>query len=129
MLLPRAAPGAAGLYLADYGQRALSSQPAGATGSMVVQFPTVPDGEVWLVDRFVVSSTSTSATRARLYVDTADPSRLLDGSDAGNLDVADNSSPIQLLAGTALVIVWSGASLGAVGTARAQWSVMRRQAT
>lgn len=123
MLVPIQVLDASDWRVADYGQARRTSQPA-AGGVCSVTFAQVPDGELWLVDRIVVSATSTSYTRALVY-DGPD-GELRDGSDNGNLDVGDMASPIQLAAGDQLHVAWDGCSANSVGTAHAQWTVLRR---
>jgi len=114
--------------LADYAQAAAAADVD--AGTITVTFEQVPDGELWLVDRIVVSCTSTTATRALVYDgDPSDPRRIWDGTQSGNFDAADNASPIQLPAGSQLVVVWSDEpDPGSRGTAFAQWAIMRRPA-
>lgn len=98
---------------------ARSSQPA-AGGTMSVLFDPVPLDTSWQLERVVVSSTSSLPTRAYLFTDLADPRHLLDGTNSGNFDVADNTTPVTVGAGLALLVVWLGAADGAVGTVRVQ---------
>jgi hypothetical protein len=127
--VPAPAANAPGWSLADYG-RASRSADRDADGTITVEFDQVPDGELWLVDRIVVFCDSATLTRALVYDDAgAEPRSVRDGTQTGNFDVADNASPIQLEAGTQLVIVWSQSpDPGSTGTAFAQWSVLRRDA-
>jgi hypothetical protein len=111
--------------LADFGQ-ASKSDVAGVDGSIEVSFDQVPDGELWLVDRMVVSCDSAARTRALVYAGVVDVRALRDGTESGNFDVADMASPIQLRTGDQLVVAWSSATPGAAGVAFAQWTVLRR---
>lgn len=124
-VLPYQLAAAAQWKLVDYGRDELTSAPA-AGGKCRVEFEQVPPGELWLVDRVVVSCTSAVQTTALVYEDVEQPGRLRDGTPTGNLDTGDMSSPLQVPAGSALIVVWQNASTGAVGTAYLQWSVLRQ---
>jgi hypothetical protein len=82
----------------------------------VIEFNRVPNTETWLVDRAAISTDSTTATELRAYLDAELPLNLLDGSIAGNLDVADNNAPWRIPRGRKLLLVWTGASAGAVAS-------------
>jgi hypothetical protein len=109
----------------DYRQLVATSK-AAAGGIADAVLTQVPQDELWLLDRVVVVCTSSSTTSAFLYLNTADDRNVLDGTQVGNFDVADQSSPIQLPGGSTLLCRWAGASNGAVGTIRAQVTVMKQ---
>lgn len=125
-ILPVPAPSSAAQWVFDdYGQDYDSAVAAG--GVCEVDFGPVPQDQLWLLERVVVSCTSPAATSCTLYADTIDPSRALDYTPAGNFDVSDEACPVQLETGTTLLVVWSGATNGARGTARIQYRILRRQ--
>lgn len=125
-ILPRPAPSSAAQWVFDdYEQDYAVSKPA-AGGTCQVAFGPVPEDQLWLLERVTVACTSSTATTCTLYADVIDPGRVLDYTPTGNLDVADESCPIQLESGTTLLAVWSAASAGAVGTARVQFRILRR---
>lgn len=68
----------------------------------------VPPDQVWEYERFSVRCTSTATSAVRVYVGSEADANLVDGSDSGNLDVADNSAPVRVGPGEVLRIVWSG---------------------
>lgn len=125
MRLPRQIDSAAAWQLHDFAQRALTTKPA-AAGVCAVALGPVPQDELWLIDRMVVSNDSPTPTIAGIYLDSVDPARAIDGTLEGNFDVADLASAIQLPGGTALMCQWEGASDGATGTLRVQWQIMRK---
>lgn len=127
MRLPEHVFTAAAWRLHDFQQSYLTSKPATAAGLCRVELPTVPQDEVWLIDRMVVSTDSTTDTVAFFYLDAVDPTRGIDGTWWGNFDVADYASPIQLPGGVTLLCEWTGASVGTVGTLRVQYQLLRRQ--
>lgn len=127
MWLPTSTAPGAQWQLYDFKQVTLTSEPA-AEGRALVQHGPVPQDELWLIDRMVVSSDSITDTSAGVYVDTVDPGRAIDGTTVGNFDVADLAAPIQLAGGVALVCAWDNAAAGAVGTLRLQYQVLRRPA-
>lgn len=115
--------------LNDYRQVPASSGAAGAAGTCQVTFGPVPDNELWFLERLTVSCTSTTVSTCGVYLDLADPAHLLDWTPTGNSDIADEAAPIQVPSGSALLVVWANASVGAVGSARAQFTIMRRPAS
>lgn len=124
-ILPVPSSAALAWRLHDYKQLAAESGPA-ADGVMRVELPQLPQDELWLVHRIVVQSDSTTDTQARIYLDRPDPGRLVDGTRAGNFDVADMASPIQIPGSSVLVCEWSGASVGAIGAMHVQAIVLTR---
>jgi hypothetical protein len=126
VILPVSVAGtAAGWELVDYRQVQLTAT-AGDDGRAVVEVPPLSQDELWLVDHAVVACSSTAPTSVRWYQDTETPARLLDGSDAGNFDVADWPAGLQLVPGAALLVVWSGATAGAAAAVTMQARVLRR---
>lgn len=107
-----------------YSRTAISKAAAGGTATAT--FPAVPAGRLWLVERIVVSCTSSSATSAALYVDQVDALHLVEGTSAGNFDIADENSPLVIESLSVLTVVWTGASNGAVGTCRVQVRELQR---
>jgi hypothetical protein len=126
-ILPQPTASSAQWTFDDYSQDYEESAAAGAAGICQLEFGPVPEDQLWLLERITVSCSSAAATECTLYVDRNDPSRMLDYTPAGNSDVADESAPIQLPTGTTLLVVWDGASVGAIGTARVQFQVLRRR--
>lgn len=105
----------------------LKSDPAAAgSGTMSVTFAQVETGFLWSVQRAVVTSTSTTATRLRLYDSVVDPAFLLSGTNTGEYDEAEYPNGFLLDQGRQLVAVWTGASDGARGTVRLQVAVLGR---
>lgn len=127
MFLPVQSSAAGGWSLWDFRQETLSSPQATASGQQLyVTLGPVPQDELWLINRLVVSCDSSLDTTAGVYLDVIDPARAIDGTDTGNFDVADYASPLQLPGATAMVCAWEGAAAGAQGILRAQYQVMRK---
>ncbi len=127
VILPRAVGGSAtGWTLTDYIPAGRGVSEAAAGGSCSVLFDQIDPNELWLMTHAVISCTSSTPTSCRWYVDGIDPGRLLDGSDSGNFDVADWPMGLILGPSTALLVVWDGASDGAIGTFTLQAHVQRR---
>ncbi len=124
-VLPIPSSAALAWRLHDYKQLAAESQPAVA-GVMRAELPQLPQDELWLVHRIVVQSDSSTPTEARVYLDRPDPQRLVDGTRAGNFDVADMASPIQVPGSSVLICEWTGASVGATGAMHVQAIVLTR---
>jgi hypothetical protein len=129
VVLPQAVAGtAAGWVLTDFANPPqLVSAPAVA-GSCRVMLPALDLTERWSIDHAVVACTSPTPTSVRWYADVADAAHLLDGSNSGNFDVAEWPAGLQIAPGTSLLVVWSGAADGAVGTVTLQGRVYRRGA-
>ena len=127
MNLPQSSGSATQWALLEFRQKRASSTPA-ADGTCQLDFGQVEPDELWLVQRVVVSNTSSTPTICYLYETEVSDGRVLDGTRVGNFNVADNNSPIQVQGGETLVVRWLGASAGAVGTARVQLMVLKREA-
>lgn len=105
--------------------RTVTTKPA-AGGLATGQFQQVQAGRIWLVERIVVWCTSSSPTAAVFYTDTVQTASIVEGTSAGNFDIADENSPVVVDALSSLIVQWTGASNGAVGTARVQVREMMR---
>lgn len=126
VILPRQVRGSAsGWRLTDYVTLQGRSDPA-ADGRAVLELDQLRDDELLLVDHAVVACSSTTPTAVRWYTDDETPLKLLDGSASGNFDVADWPAGLQLAPSTALLVVWTGPSDGAIGVVTAQARVLRR---
>ena len=127
VILPQAVAGtAAGWVLTDFANPPqLISAPA-AGGTCRVALPTLDLTARWSIDHAVVACTSTTTTSVRWYADVVDAAHLLDGSGSGNFDVADWPAGLQLAPGSTLLVVWTGAEDGAIGTLTLQGRIYRR---
>lgn len=125
LTLPTALPTGAGSWtVTDYRREVLTSAPA-AGGVAVAYGPQLDNGEAWLIDRAVVSCTSSTATACRLYESTASPAFLLSGTASGAFDEADYPAGLLVPSGRQILAVWTGCSDGAVGTAGLQIRELR----
>lgn len=97
--------------------------PAGANGLITATYDPVPAGQLWKVERMTIECTSSTQTIALVYVGQAAPQNLVDGTEAGNLDFGEGV-PILVPGSLSLIIVWTGASVGAIGTVTAQYRVL-----
>lgn len=105
-------------------RRTIYSGAPDGTGTAQALLGPVPAGQQWRLERIIVSSTSSSSTKARVYADSTDPGHYLDpGTSTGNLDVAEYQYPPILLTGETLIVQWTGMSAGARGVAVVQWHV------
>jgi hypothetical protein len=118
-------PDGAALVVVDYRTVAASSAPA-AGGSCSLTLEPVDAGYLWLVQRITVLCTSTTPTTAYVYEGDPAPGNFRDGTSRGNLDVADEASPILVDSTRYLTVVWQGASAGAVGTVTVQYQLVKR---
>jgi hypothetical protein len=113
------------LLVVDY-RTVAASTPAAAGGTCSVTLDPVPAGYFWLVERITVLNTSSTATTAYVYEGDPAPGNFRDGTSRGNLDVADESSPILVDSTRYLTVLWTGASNGAVGTVTVQYQLVKR---
>lgn len=127
-LPPTRAAGDAGaaLSVVDYRSTSLTTDPAGPDGIMLATFDPVPPGNFWLLERITVSTTSTTGTRALVYAGAPSAGNFVDGTERGDLDTADEASPILIESSLSLLVIWTGASPGAVGTVRIQYQLVTR---
>lgn len=124
--LPTPVPSASGWGLSDYRWLTAQSSPAAADGRMVVELEQLDPDEMWLVDQAVVTTTSSTPTSARYYAGGQGAASLIDGTASGNFDVGWWPNGLLIEASTRLLVVWDGASLGAVATWRGQLRVLRK---
>jgi len=117
--------GGAGLVVVDYRSESITTDPA-SLGVMTATFDPVPPGFLWLIARATVSTTSTAPTRTMLYAGAPSPMNFVDGTNSGNLDIADENAAILLDSNISLTAIWTGASAGAVGTVRIQYQLVQR---
>lgn len=96
------------------------SEPAPASGRLVVRFGPFGTEEQIEIERIIVSTDSGTATEAIVYEEKEDPSRLRDFTPNGNRDVGEYRPPIRLPGTATLLIVWTGASLNALAKASVQ---------
>jgi hypothetical protein len=118
--------GGATLTVVDFRTAAGTTAPADASGVITYEFPPVDAGYLWLVERITVMCPSTTPTQAIVYAGGVSPTNFVDGTDRGNLDTADESSPILVDSSVVLTCQWTGASLGARGTVRVQYQLVQR---
>jgi len=88
---------------------------AAAGGVARIDVAQLPDNELWVIDRAVVSSSSTNTTALRLYDSYVDPEFFLSGSGSGNFDEADYPGGLQVPPTASLIAEWTGCSDGAIG--------------
>jgi hypothetical protein len=123
--IPVSLPPADGWRLRDYVTMQMRSTPA-AAGVAQLEFRQLDGSEMWLIDHAVVACTSSTPTILRWYAGTVADLALLDGSSAGNFDVADWNAGLVIQPTSSLIAKWSGASAGAIGVVTLQARVLRR---
>lgn len=107
-------------------QFATATTPAAALSKASVGFPVVPVGFLWLVQRISVYSASSTLTNATVFLDTIDPTTMLDYTNNGNNDIADEASPIVIDEGHSLVCQWKGIADNATGTINIQYQLIQK---
>ena len=81
-----------------------------SSGTITIELARVPARHTWLLDSIVVICSSTVQTTFTLYRNNPDPLNVIDMTERGNFNVADEASPKWLADGTLLVAQWIGAS-------------------
>jgi len=119
VVLPTALPAAAGWAFSDYVSLTQQSQPA-TGGTATIELPQLDHDEQWLIDRLVVTCTSTTSTALRLYDSAVTLARLLDTTATGNLNTADYPAGLLVRPSSVLIAQWTNASTGAVGSLTVQ---------
>lgn len=121
MSLPRAVALTQGTPLTVVDYLPLSTTvTANASGLAVASWEAVEQGYLWLVDGMSVRNNSAANAQATIW---AGP-RLMDGSDAGNFDFSDRSSPVLVAAGESLQVMWTGCTPGAKCTFDGQYQLV-----
>lgn len=110
-------------YLSDL---TVATRPATSTGILDAVFDVVETPYYWLVDRITVETNSSLPTALVVYAGDPAQRNVRDSTSSGNADVADESAPIVVPTGQHLHLRWTGASLGAVGTANMQARIVQR---
>lgn len=118
--------GASSWAVTDYRPLTLTSGPAGADGIAQAVGEQLDLDELWLIDRAVVSCTSSTETKFRLYDGAvASVGALRSGTRTGTFDEGDYPAGVLIQQGSQVLGVWSGCSVGAVGTLNLQVRVLR----
>lgn len=115
----------AALQVVDYRSQSVKAT-ADSSGTITAAFRPVDVGYLWRVERITVLCTSSTSTQAVAYAGDPLAQNMVDGTSHGNLDTADESSPILVDSSIPLTIQWTGASPGAVGVARIQYQLVKR---
>ena len=118
------APAIAKSILAAASNRNSSVTAVEAGGIITATFLAPGPGYQWLIQRITVSCTSTTPTVATCYDSTVSPAYIVDTTPRGNLDIADENSPILIDTLRALVVQWTNVSAGASATVRIQYQLV-----
>lgn len=119
---PRALPYIEQLVLVGYRVDYADSDAAGGDGVALVEFD-VPSDETWLVDRVAVINTSTMICAASVYVGGLEPRNYRADTELGNRDSAEGT-PIYVEPTSSVLVQWTRADPGSVGTAVIEYRVM-----
>lgn len=87
---------------------------------------TVPQGSAWLIERLSTRvQGSATVPELRIYIGAEAAENIVETTDAGDLDIADASSPIYVGAGETLLFIWRNVEedVGARANVRAQYRV------
>lgn len=94
-------------------------------GIATVQLGPVPSGEIWLIDRYIVSSNDGEVADTLLCKvfdgATGDPTSMLDLTTLGNGNVSDNTQPVLLYPNNYITFQWEGGTEGSQVYARVNY--------
>lgn len=96
-----------------------------ANGSARVTFGPVPQGRMWLVQRYVVAVENNPGSVCSVYVGQPSTLNLEDGTAQGDLDVGTGDPPLIVPGGEVLTFEWLGAGSGNRCIAKVQYVVAR----
>lgn len=125
-----AAPIGQGFIASAHDTIAVRSDPVtDGSGVAVTSLGPVPTNEVWMVERIAIATTSLSPTTAKVYLGAVDPANIVDQTNNGDSDVADQVNPIIVPGGQSLIVRWTGVSPNTQGVARFQYKAGTYQLT
>lgn len=106
-------------------KRVASSSPAGATGTIVIPVGGPAGTQWWRVEQIAISCTSSTETAFFAYDRPAPWTGMVpcQATRVGNATVDDQATPITIMPGDQLTLVWTGCSEGSVARARVQIAV------
>lgn len=96
-----------------------------AAGAALVKFGPVPQGRVWLVQRYLVAVEGAPGSVASVYIGNPATINLVDGTAQGDLDVGAGDPPLIVPGGDVLTFEWAGAGDGNRCIATVQYLVAR----
>lgn len=99
-----------------------------AGGVCVATFDQLEPDIEWLIERAAVINNSTNKTSLWLWLDAPNNGAPLDYTRFGDIDIADEFSPILVPAGHQLVAQWTGGNDGDKASIRVQVRVQNRPA-
>lgn len=122
LAIPDAETGAPpGWAFSDQGKR---GEDADGDGDAEIVFGPAPTTQGWLIMRIAIASTSVAASTCRVYKDAVADENLKDASENGNLDIADENSPIWIPPNSRLIVRWTGLTPNAVVAANIQYQTL-----
>jgi len=72
--------------------------------------------ETWEVSRVAVQTSGAIKPAVRLYWYSEVTTSFIDGTRSGNADVGEYSPPLHVTPGQSILAVWTGGSVGAIGS-------------
>jgi len=100
----------------------------GADGTATITAPEVPGGQLWRVERIVVTSSSANVITCSVYGGQTSPGQLRDWTPlpVGKAGVGEYDPPMTIESSTSLTLVFAGGVVGDVLTANLQYAVVQR---
>jgi hypothetical protein len=82
-----------------------------ASGTITIELARVPAHEEWWVQVIAISCTSTVQTIFYAFRDEPELSRVIDKTERGNFNVAEEESARWIASGARILVAWYGASM------------------
>jgi hypothetical protein len=79
-------------------------------GTITIEIDRVPAREEWWIQAIAVQCSSTSQTTFTAYRNQIDFLNVIDMTERGNFNVADEASPKWIGSGSTIVVQWTGCS-------------------
>ncbi len=107
-------------------QREARTVTSDAAGDATVEFGPADQGHLWLLESMLIRVVDAApGSAASVYIGSVSPAAIVAGTTHGDLDTADGDPPIYVPGGSSIFVVWSGAGVGNVCLASAQYRIMR----
>jgi hypothetical protein len=96
---------------------------ADANGEAVIELGSPRASTQWKIGRMSVNSIPGNASQVNVYVDEVLPQNVVDSTNSGDRDIADEFTAILVGPTSRLLIVWAGAAPDAECTANVQYDI------
>jgi hypothetical protein len=118
-----------GLQVVDYVVSSMSGA-ADATGTILIEWPQIPGGQLWRVERIMAVPTTNQTVEIGVYGGSTTPGALLDWGQlaAGTFGVAEYPQPVTVQSNSSLTVQVTGAESGDLLTVNVQYALVQKVA-